>query len=217
MALTPNLTTETVSGTYVDLQGAPIAGQVKFTPRTVLTDPIFNQIIIPNTITVTLDSNGSFSVSLPATDDPDTTPTGFTYRVEESFSGGRTYDIGIPLSSAGTGINLADVVPALPDTGAGATYVLTSQYGTLNSQVQGMVSTVNAATTITNTANTAAASAATAATNAGTASTNAGTSATAATTAASAASAASAAASAAAAAVTNAVNDYVHPFLLMGV
>lgn len=189
MALTPNLTTVTVAGTYVNLQGTPIAGQVKFTPRSVLIDSAYDQIIIPNTITVTLDATGSFAVALPATDDPDITPTGFTYRVEESFSGGRTYDISIPSASAGGSINLADVVPALESSGAGAQYVSLTQYAGLSAQL-------NSITAVTSVAQTAAATVASAS--------------------AAATAAASAAATASATATAYAAN-YMHPFLLMGV
>lgn len=134
MALTPNLTTVTVGGQFVDVSGAPIAGQVKFTPRTILTDAAEDQIIIPRTITVDLDANGEFTVVLPATDDPDLAPTGFTYRVEEAFSGGRTYDIALDSSPATQ--NLADKVPAVPSTGSEAsTYVLLSVFNALEARV----------------------------------------------------------------------------------
>lgn len=167
MALTPNLTTVTVSGTYVDIQGNPIAGQVNFTPRAILTDASYNQIVIAKTISVTLDANGSFSATLPVTDDASLTPVNFTYSVEEAFVGGRIYDISIPSASAS--LNLADVVPSSASTGLSSTYVLLSAYNTLNAQVQTMVATVNTASdpaSQINTATTAATTAATAATNA---------------------------------------------------
>lgn len=208
MPLTPNLATVTVSGTYVDIQGNAIAGQVKFTPRAILIDPAADQTIIPKTITVTLDVNGGFSVVLPVTDDPDLTPTGFTYRVEESFSGGRSYDITIP--SSPVTLNLADVVPALPNDGSGTNYVLLSQYTSLNAQVQTMVTTVNSVTSITGIVNTAAASASTASSQATSSANSASTAATAATNAAT-------AATNAATEATNQVANYIHPFLLMGV
>lgn len=188
MPLTPNLTTITVSGTYVDLQGVAIAGQVKFTPRSVLIDSAFDQIIIPNTITVTLDANGSFSVALPATDDSDITPTGFTYRVEESFSGGRQYDIAIPSSSAGAAINLADVIPAIESSGVAPQYVTLLQYNQLSTQLNSIETVTNASLTAATTLNTAAANAATAAT-----------------------------AASAAAASAEQLASAIHPFVLMGV
>jgi hypothetical protein len=55
-------------------------------------------------IVATLDSNGAFSIALPATDDPDISPSGFTYKVEERFGGKlmRSYDIMIPYDTVGT-------------------------------------------------------------------------------------------------------------------
>lgn len=106
MGIASNVTLTTVEGTFVDFEGNPIAGQVKFTLDTVLRNAIADQIIIPSTITVTLDTNGFFSIQLPVTDDPDIAPEGFKYTLEESFAGGRTYDIGFSL----------DDVTAIPAT-----------------------------------------------------------------------------------------------------
>lgn len=188
MALTPNLSTCTVSGTYVDIQGNPIAGQVNFTPRAILTDASYDQIVIAKTISVTLDANGSFSAVLPVTDDQSLSPYNFTYSVEEAFTGGRIYDISIPSDAVATGLNLADVVPSSASSGLSTTYVLLSAYTALNSQVQGMVATVNTAVAPATQINTATAAAV------------------------------SAAASATAASDTAAENlRYIHPFMLMGV
>jgi hypothetical protein len=141
MALSPNLSTTTVTGNYVDVEGNPIAGQVKFTPRPVLIDGVANQIIIPRTIVATLDNLGSFSIILPVTDDEDLIPVNWTYQVEEAFSGGRTYDITIP---TGLSIDLADVVPAQPATGdEGQSFVTLSQYNSLQTQVNSIENTVN--------------------------------------------------------------------------
>lgn len=164
MPLTPNLSTVTVGGQFVDVSGAAIAGQVKFTPRTIVTDPVANQIIIPKTITVDLDANGAFTVVLPATDDTDVSPTGFTYRVEEAFTGGRTYDITLPASPSTQ--NLADMVPAVPSGSTEAnTYVLLATFGTLESRV----ATIETVTTVVQGASAQVAAAVTAATTAATA------------------------------------------------
>ena len=164
MPLTNRLSTCTVSGSYVDLTGTPVAGQVGFTSRAILTDTVNNQILINKKIVATLDANGSFSVVLPVTDDTDLLPSGFTYLVEELFSGGRTFDINIP-STAAT-LNLADVAPASTSSGVGSTYTTLAQYTSLNAQVQTLVPTVNTVVNTTNLINAAIASAATAATGA---------------------------------------------------
>lgn len=135
MALPGNLTTITVTGTYLDIAGNPIAGQVKFTPRAVIKNVTSNIILINSTITVTLDASGAFSQALVATDDTDAAPVNFTYRVEEAFSGGRTFDILLPSATAGGTIDLADVSPALADDGSGALYVTVAAYDALEARV----------------------------------------------------------------------------------
>jgi len=52
---------------------------------------------------------GSFSVTLPATNDPDIIPNPYTYTVVESFVGGRTYTISVPYN--GGSLDLADISP----------------------------------------------------------------------------------------------------------
>jgi hypothetical protein len=135
VALPVNLTTITVTGTYLDIAGNPIAGQVKFTPRAVLKNVTSNVILINSTITVTLNANGAFSQALVATNDSDAAPIDFTYIVEEAFVGGRTYDILVPSATVGGTLDLADVSPAVADDGTGALYVTVAQYDSLEARV----------------------------------------------------------------------------------
>lgn len=109
MALAPSLTTVTVTGNYVDYEGNPIEGQIRFTLSEVLRNGTDDQMIAPSSVVVAL-SSGAFSVSLPATNDPDMVPNPFVYTVEESFPGGRTYTISLPYNGAGT-FDLADLSP----------------------------------------------------------------------------------------------------------
>lgn len=133
MPLPNNLSLVTVTGTYIDIAGNAIAGQVKFTPRAVLKNVTSNVILINSTITVTLDANGAFSQALVATDDSDAAPINFTYRVEEAFVGGRTYDILLPAATAT--VDLADVAPALENDGGGTEYVPIADYVSLEARV----------------------------------------------------------------------------------
>jgi hypothetical protein len=176
MALTTNLTVVNVVAQYVDYAGVPIAGTVRFTPRSGVTDPAFPQIVIGNAITATLDAGGNISIYLPATDDSRVIPTGFTYLVEELFNGGRTFDMGVPAATIGT-LNVASVVAATASAGTASLYVSFSQYASINSRVtvlEGYASTLVSSATAANAsavaASASAASAATAATNSGTAS-----------------------------------------------
>ncbi len=95
MALAGNISLVTVTGTYVDFQGNPIAGQVIFRVPKTLRNALADQILVPSAYYATLDANGQFSVVLPSSDDPDFHET-FTYTVTESFAGGRTFSITLP-------------------------------------------------------------------------------------------------------------------------
>ena len=110
MALGPNLTTVTITGSYVDFEGTPIEGQMRFSIGEVLRNGTDDQMVAPSSVVVPL-SSGSFSVTLPATNDPDVVPNPFVYSVEESFPNGRTYEITIPYTTAGS-LDLADISPA---------------------------------------------------------------------------------------------------------
>ena len=132
MALTVDLEVVTLTGTYVDLIGDPIAGSVTFTPQTIIKDTDQNQIIVNNVITEVLDVNGSFSVVLPVTDDSDVVPQPFAYEVEEVFSGGRTFFIVLP--GGGTAVDIADLSPAVTAAVA-AGYVTSAQYTAINARL----------------------------------------------------------------------------------
>lgn len=126
MAIPANLSLVTVTGTYIDITGEPIAGQVKFTPRAVLRNVTSNVILVNSTIVVTLDANGAFSQQLVATDDADASPVNFTYFVEEAFVGGRSFDILLP--TATPTVDLADVSPAVANDGTGALYISAAEF-----------------------------------------------------------------------------------------
>lgn len=126
MAIPANLSLVTVTGTYIDISGVPIAGQVKFTPRAVLRNVTSNVILVNSTIVVTLDANGAFSQQLVATDDPDASPVDFSYFVEEAFVGGRSFDILLPRATAT--VDLADVSPAVANDGTGALYIESAEF-----------------------------------------------------------------------------------------
>jgi hypothetical protein len=133
MALGPNLTTVTVTGSYVNFEGTPIEGQIRFSIGEVLRNGTDDQMVAPSSVVVPL-SSGSFSVALPATNDPDVVPNPFVYTVEESFPNGRTYEISIPYTTSGS-LDLADISP---DPTLSETYVaaidLTS-WNTLESNI----------------------------------------------------------------------------------
>lgn len=110
MPLGASITLVPITGNFVDFQGNAISGQIKLTVSETLTDSIDNQIIVPSTKTIQLDTNGSFSSSFPATNDPDVSPAPYTVTVEESFPYGRTYTISLPYTTSGS-LDFADISP----------------------------------------------------------------------------------------------------------
>lgn len=127
MSLPTTLSTTTVQGTYVDLLGNPVRGSITWSPQTILKEKTQNKIIIPASIVKTFDATGSFSITLPVSNDPDVTPQPFVYIATENFGGGRTIEISLPVESAGTTINLADLLPAVDPTEA-LGYVTFAEY-----------------------------------------------------------------------------------------
>ena len=136
MALPTTLSTCTVVGTYVDLSGNPVRGSINITPQTILKEVTQNFIIMPVVIQKTFDATGSFTVVLPVTSDTDVTPQPFIYTFEENFTGGRTIELALPLSVAGTTQNLADLLPALGSAEA-ASYVSVDAYQALLTRYNG--------------------------------------------------------------------------------
>jgi hypothetical protein len=130
VALPSSLSTATITGTYVDLLGNPVRGSLTFEPQTLLKEVTQNVIIMPVHIVKTLDATGSFSITLPVTSDTDVAPQPFIYDITENFSGGREFQIALPLSVANTTQNLADLLPAL-DSASAASYITTDQYQAL--------------------------------------------------------------------------------------
>jgi hypothetical protein len=127
MALPASLSTVTVAGTYVDLLGNPVRGSITIEPQTILKEKTLNVHIMPVHIVKTLDATGSFTTTLPVTSDADVTPQPFVYTIVENFTSGRTFQIALPLSVAGTTQNLADLLTALSEADATA-YVSVDAY-----------------------------------------------------------------------------------------
>lgn len=112
-----------IRGKYVDRHGEPVTGIVRFMPAVSGLSTSANIIVPVTAEAVDLDSTGSFSLTLQATDDPAYVPTGWTYSVSETIDGGpvRKYNILVPAAAVGSGIDLADISPVAP---SGGNYVL---------------------------------------------------------------------------------------------
>lgn len=120
-ALPGDLTLITVTGQFIDLTGTPCVGTVTFKPSysNVLKDDAAPVSIVPITLTATLDGTGAISINLPATDDPDIIPMGWSYTVTYSFVGfSQSFSIVVPYD--GGNIDLTTVSPVSPVTGLDA-------------------------------------------------------------------------------------------------
>lgn len=114
MPLPGNVSTGTVIAKFIDSAGAAASGTVTFTPspaaikNVTAAPPTF---ILPKPVTATLDVNGSISVELVATDDPDNSPVDWTYLASFAFGGNLRLDaFSFELPSATT-VDLAVVAP----------------------------------------------------------------------------------------------------------
>lgn len=114
MARSTEHDTVEIRGRYVNLDGTPAQGSVTFTGNVAAIATASQSMVVPSTITANLDADGAFTVSLLATDDPDLRPNGWTYTVKENFTGGRTYDISVPISAKPTGLDLCAVAATAP-------------------------------------------------------------------------------------------------------
>ena len=95
MPLPSNVTTRTVTGTYVDFAGVAMSGSVTFTPPDELIDSAASVFLSAGPIVCELDQNGHFSVVLPCTDNP-SIGVGWVYLVTENVRGLRSYTIELP-------------------------------------------------------------------------------------------------------------------------
>jgi hypothetical protein len=105
-----------LTGRYIRPDGTPLTGSILFEPPGYLTIPGVD-VISTGASVAELDETGAFSITLIATDDPGTDPTGWTYRVVERLQGveGRTFHLQLPAASSP--VNLADIAPTDPSLG----------------------------------------------------------------------------------------------------
>jgi hypothetical protein len=131
MPFPAGLTLITVSGTVAEFPAGGVAsGSISFTSPAWLTGPTDNSVVPPFTKTVQLAADGSFSVQLPATNDPDWSPTGWAYTVK-IVAGEQVFRASLQLPYNGGPVDVADVLqPTAPV--AGQSYVLLASRGAAN-------------------------------------------------------------------------------------
>ncbi|WP_159043035.1 MULTISPECIES: hypothetical protein [unclassified Streptomyces] len=104
----------TVRGRFLAPNGVPLSGAIVFRAPAQLTFPRAD-VILGGPVTVQLDAQGGFEVTLPATDAPDMDPSGWAYIVTEQLAGipvGRSYNVVLP--RAQPEVDLADIAPTDP-------------------------------------------------------------------------------------------------------
>ena len=104
----------TVNGTLKKVDGTPEKGHIVFQSPTNVLSSTDATVVVPSYMIATLDANGSFSVSLPASNDPSWNPSNWTYRVIEQLTAGkREYRTIVPYDAVGGQFDYPDLVPAI--------------------------------------------------------------------------------------------------------
>jgi hypothetical protein len=128
-----------VVGLYLDAASKPRAGQIIFTPSV---EAVGSGVVVAGASRVRLDSEGKFSIDLPATTNSGLEPDGWVYEVDELLSGSaRKYLIQLDPDVAE--VNIADIIPVttMPTAERFATKPYVDQaISTLTSSVTGKVS-----------------------------------------------------------------------------
>ena len=127
MAFPAGLTLITVSGQVAGLPDGDPAG-VSFRIPVWLQGPAAGAVMAPVRLPATLDADGEFSISLPATNDPAWTPVGWTYAVTIT-RGGHVQRGSLALPYDGGAVDLADAFNPDETTEPGVIYMLLSARG----------------------------------------------------------------------------------------
>jgi hypothetical protein len=117
MTLPVDLTTITVTGTYLTASGTPLGGTVLFAPSVPLTDRTGRTVLSVNPIVAEVsESTGTFSVVLPVTNNATLLPAGWAYSVQVSVPGAAAaFNCYLP-SSWGASVDITQLgpVPVIP-------------------------------------------------------------------------------------------------------
>lgn len=105
----PNdVVTRTVTGAYLSASGAAAQGRVTFTPTTAVYDTN-DALIVEDTITAVLDSDGEFVLDLPTTDNPLLSPAGWAYEVNVRLYGVKPKKFNVTLPAGdGTPVSIVN-------------------------------------------------------------------------------------------------------------
>jgi hypothetical protein len=109
-------------------------GMVQFTSPTPLVGPTDNSIVPPFTVSAALSATGSATVQLPATNDPDWTPQGWTYAVRVQ-AGSQDFRGTLQLDYQTTSVQLADLIQVDGAATVGVTYATLAQLNAVDADV----------------------------------------------------------------------------------
>lgn len=125
----------TISGTLKDAEGNNLSGTITFRPDQPLYDSDGNMVVGTAPVVATL-ASGAFSITVYATDDATTSPTGGTYTVIEELTGAdgsarnRRFRCEIPSASAT--LRYEDITEALPSNRSVVSYATAAQIAGFN-------------------------------------------------------------------------------------
>ena len=133
-----------VVGRFAFYDDSPATGNITFTATPILSDGVNNVILFPKVITAVLGGPypwggtaqpGYFGAWVPASNDPDVSPTGWTWHVVENITGGREYDVIIPVNAPlvnnNKQINLTAIAPSSGPTASGTVYATDARVAAL--------------------------------------------------------------------------------------
>lgn len=136
MALPSDLQTEAIVGDYVDYNGALNTGTIEFSAAVRLISSVTHTAVSPAVVVGKVDTltgalkaaDGTSPLRLIATDDPDVTPTGWTWTVTEKLQNAagvniskQPFNLNVPLGSGP--IDLPSASPSTPPVTPGTTAV----------------------------------------------------------------------------------------------
>lgn len=104
----------TVNGILLKADGTPERGRVYFYVNERVLSGTDETVIVPSYERAILDEDGAFSLTIPASNDPDWTPEGWEYTVVVQVTSGKySFDTVVPFDAPGLEIDFSELLPAL--------------------------------------------------------------------------------------------------------
>ena len=139
MTLPATWAVKRITARYLLRDGRVPTGTVTFSsPQIVLVD---GTIVMPVDIVVPLDVNGYIDVLMPVTNDPDVSPQGWAYTVQERIDGCAGRRFAMAVDANGGDIDLATVAPIVAPPAMGALSAYNLVIGTVTTLAAGSAAT----------------------------------------------------------------------------